>query len=161
MEVQYDSYNGLCDLLIDFHEVLTVRSALCQTLFREPEVQSTFMSLIQQAIDPIKCEYNPEQLTYTIKVKKTSVKRMPNYRPEVSFYYNIVCSIMQQILTIYKDQVIQIFMRFPQILNIAQSNDSDYMRAYSIYNKLISNQYQLCNLVNVQCISDGVIQIIM
>lgn len=142
----------------DLHTILTVRNILSRTLFRRSDVQNKFMQLLYTYIDILKCEYSPEQLTYTIKVKKTSVKRMPNYRPEVSFYYNIIGNIMRDLLTQFKDIVVDLFQ-----IHIFGANKNAYIDAYNLYNMIVSDQsrFNLANLANVQCISDNIIQIIM
>lgn len=147
----------------NIHTMLVVRAMLSQTLFRDPEIQNKFMDLIQSNIETLRCEYNPEQITYTVRVKKTSVRKYPDYRPEACFYYNIIGELIRQLLTLYKDKTISCIMRYQSYLNDICPDNANipYIAAYSIYNEIMSNPTIICNLADIQCISDNIIQIIM
>lgn len=146
----YD-YNG--NILQD---VLRVREALIKYGFWDQPTVDRFITLFQQFVECLKCDYDPNTFTISFKIKKTAVKKIPNYRPEVYFYYSILGSVMMLILKENKERVIRCLQNYIQ--NCPSLGGKS---VYDIYFTMITNTTYLYNLANVQCIMDNLVQVIL
>ena len=146
----YD-YNG--NILQD---VLRVREALIKYGFWDQTTVDRFITLFQQFVECLKCDYDPNTFTIRIKKKKTAVKKIPNYRPEVYFYYSILGSVMMLILKENKERVIRCLQNYIQNCPSLEGKS-----VYDIYFTMITNTTYLYNLANVQCIMDNLVQVIL
>lgn len=138
-------------------DVLHVREALIKNNFWDQETVARFIELFQGYIECIKYDYDPASFTISLRIKKTAVRKIPNYRAEVQFYYNIIGQIMMVILKDYKDKIIKCLMSYFNPNN----DDITYQSVYNTYFTMTTNPTYLYNLANVQCIMDNVVQIIL
>lgn len=143
-----------------FHKILLVRNILAKYFFKRPEVQESFIRLLESNLDVIKCEYIPEQQMYVVKIKKTSIRKMPNYRPEASFYYNILGDIVRNLLAMHKTLVLTCFSTEIDKIASLYPNEFIIRVPYLLYDDIMLNHIVLSNLMNIQCVSDNIIQII-
>jgi len=134
-----------------FENVLKVREAMLREGFWDQETVNRFAVLFQQFIDIIKYDYDPITNSILFKIKKTTVKKMPNYRAEAMFYYNAVGNAIMILLKEYKDKIIFCLGRyFDKETNI-----------YELYSDIVSNSMYMYNLTNVQCIYDNIVQVVL
>ena len=131
--------------------VLIVRESLLKGGFWDQETINRFVTLFSQFIDILEYKYDPATFTINCKVRKTTVKKMPNYRAESIFYYNSVGNAMMILLKEFKDRVIKC------LINTFGNSEL----SYEIYFNIITNAAYTYNLTNVQCISDSIVQIIL
>lgn len=134
-----------------FDNVLKTREALLRGNFWDQNIVNRFIELFSQFIDILKADYDPITFSINIKIKKTTVKKMPNYRAESIFYYNAVGNAMMILLKEQKDRVIDCLAKQ---FNISAS-------VYDLYFCIINDVTYVYNLTNVQCISDNIVQIVL
>ena len=137
--------------------VLRVREALLIGGFWDQATVDRFMQLFQQFVEILKYDYDPTGCTINIKIKKTAVRKLNNYAPEASFYYNILGNVMMLILKENKEKVIRCISNYLNSTNWSWTDGS----VYDIYFSIIADPTYLYNLANVQCIMDNTIQIIL
>lgn len=137
-----------------FDNVLKLREILIRENFWDQNTVNRFIEIFQQFIDILKADFDPIGYTINIKIKKTTVKKMPNYRAESIFYYNAIGNTMMILIKENKDRIIACLSNY-------YGNTLDIASIYEIYFSFIANVSHLYNLTNVQCISDNIVQIIL
>lgn len=142
--------------LFILNEVLRVREALVKYGFWNQATVDRFVTLFQQYVECLKYEFDPRTNTISLKIKKTAVRKIPNYRPEVHFYYNIIGNVMMTMLKENKQQVICCLQNY-----IQSCPDMTGKSVYNIYFAMITDPTYLYNMANVQCIMDNIVQVIL
>lgn len=138
------------------NDVLKVREALVKNGFWDHAIIDRFVVLFQQFVECLKYEYDPNSFTINLKIKKTAVRKIPNYRPEAYFYYNIIGNIMAIILKENKEKVIYCLQSYMQSCPALAGKS-----VYDIYFAIITNPMYLYNMASVQCIMDNIVQVIL
>ena len=158
--VNYSSFNmiHLYDCTRDSSVI--IRSILASTLFRDSNFQNQFMELFNKVFQCVKFNYDSLTSTYTFRIKKTSVKKIPNYNSTSNFYYPFVAGILATMIKNYKNSIVEMMITDRNIISYIPKNGiSVYEFCFNTITVLASNQGLLSCLFDIQCISDNIVQI--
>lgn len=144
---------------VDKHAIDKIRFVLAGSLFRREDFICNFVKKLSQSLPMLKYEYDPAQLTYTIRLKKTAVKKLPNYNASASYYYNIVADVVHGILSEYKSAILESLV--VPVVCYKDINASTPIIVVNTYYELINVPAYSYHLFNVQIISDNIIQIVL
>lgn len=145
-------------------ELYALRSIFRPIIFGQPNSQEEFIRLIEANIDILKYEYDSVHWSYTIKIRKTSIKRLPNFKAEGYFYYNIIGKIISQMICNHRTELVDTLMAmddrvFSSTIGFRYPADvSKYSAAYDLVHRLVQNPNNI-SLISLQCIGDNIIQI--
>lgn len=132
--------------------VYKVRFFLYSTIYNNAntgETQNilTLKQFIQEAIPCLQIEYIPNEMCFSLKIKKTALKKNSNFEHISTFYYQIMTNVLSR------------FFRHPPIqcvltncMRAIYGSDAD-----KIFNFICGNA--AVNFCNVQCYGDNIVKI--
>lgn len=133
-------------------ELIAARHVLFTHLYCNPECINTLTELIKSHIDTLDISFDQNDYTFTVNVKKTSMKKMygSKFSHDAIFYYEFIDKIFRDFLNIYKNDVINAFKDcdFPEVPEYA----FDHITLGPPYPTL-------ANLCHVTCLSDKILVI--
>lgn len=139
-----------------YHMILRLRERLLALNFwNEARVAEFINELGLAGISILKYQYDRLTGTITIKVRKSIMKKAQDFRTESLFYYPFVTNAIFSFFSKNKEVMVP-------YLKDCISPDKYYAPGceYQFYNALMAAPSIYNNLVNVQCIGDGTIQIV-
>ncbi len=146
-------------------ELYSLRSAFRPIIFGQPTSQDEFIRLIEENIGILKYEYDSIHGIYSIKIRKTSIKKLPNFKAEGYFYYNIIGKIIAQMIINHRCELVSALMEmddkvFSSTVGYRYSPEiSKYEASYDLVHRLSQNPNNIISLISLQCIGDNIIQI--
>ena len=139
----------------EWTRVLQIRQALLQNGFWNTETINTIITSIDACIGVIKFDYDHLRNCITIQIRKTLLKKN-GMTHDVLSYYPLVSSIMTNIMVMYKKSILACLANYFGISNINNCKE-----LFDLYNWMLSDSACISNLVNIQCVGDNVVQIIL
>ena len=135
------------------NQILHIREALTRGGFWDQETINRFVELFSKTIKitSFEVDLTSQSIFIHINSKKSVLNKLQNYRAESMYFYSIIGNVMLQLIPMYKNKFIDcIYYNYG--LTMVQINE--------LYNQIVTDQFCLCNLFNVQLISDSIVQII-
>lgn len=139
----------------EWTRVLLIRQALLQSGFWKTEPIQDIINQIDACIGVIKFDYDHINNCITVQVRKTMLKKN-NMEHNVLYYYPLISYIMNSIMIKYKPSILSCLANYFSIQNINNTRE-----LFDLYNWITSGSSCLSNLVNVQCVGDNIIQIVL
>lgn len=134
----------------DMNNVMRIRCALFNAFYSNEVMINTLQDTITQYIECLSIDYDNTKYAFTLKIKKTAMRRMHNrFIHQPSFYYPIISNIFLNFISNYR------LLLANTIKNDGKSKDP--AEAYDIVNELIANPSSLSLLAHVSCISDNIV----
>ncbi len=130
--------------LLDAH---TIRHILFTEYYSNRSFIDELSDLIKSNIQVINIDYDELRYSFTIRIKKTTMRKMQGFKQDSTFYYRIIPNIFYEFI---------------------KNHESDFInslrnRGYEDPVKTINNLYENKNIMNtlcfITCISDNVIMI--
>lgn len=133
----------------DLTSTNSIRYALFTNLYSDPSCIQNLCDIISKYIDNLGIDFDPSNYMITVKIKKTSIRKMYGtkfiHRPE--FYYQFIPMIFGEFFNNHKDKIIAIL-------------SANYPNPYDIFNKFISDSnVSMPTMCHITCLFDNVITI--
>lgn len=135
-----------------------IRSVLSNTLFRDPSFQLAFTAEFDKKFPSVKCTYDTEHNFYLFRIKKTSIKKIPDYEFTSSFYCTYVSSILKDMISMNKDYVLNLF-RQSNISTYCPAGKSVLEFCHETFMSLVSNEVYLGLLFDVLCFAGNTVEV--
>ena len=132
----------------DFHRLRTI---LFQYFYPRNDVISILTGIIAKNIECINIEYDSYSYTFTLKVKKTEMKKpsRPRFVHCPVYYNKYISSIYHEFLSAISGELSQLFSA------MRKTDPTDDMNV----SKFLAEPESLCNLCIVTCMSDNIVMI--
>lgn len=129
-------------------EINNIRYILHSKFYSNEKYIDELKKIIENNIDCLSIDFAPANYSFTIKIKKTSMKKNSSFKNNPEYYYHdIIRSIFKVFL--YENRI-----------DISKYMSSSIMMSNSESSALIANiinSPMLSNLCKISCISDNVI----
>lgn len=129
--------------LVDIHNL---RYLLFSHLYSNPAFIQNLTDIISRNIECLSVEYSPSKYMFTIKIKKTSMRKFHGFDHNPNFYYQLIPNIFLEFIKT-NEQIILECLR------------ERYDNPIDIINQLYANPYILSNICQVSCIADNILVI--
>ena len=91
-----DVHYGVCEDVIDIYNI---KLLFHKYIYSDRKYVDILMNIISRYIDLLVIDYNESTKTVSIKIKKTSMKKLPSFRHCIDFYYNSFSHIFSSFFT--------------------------------------------------------------
>lgn len=99
----------------ELSNINNIRYILFTNFYSNPMYIESLKSIITKHIDCLSIDYDPVRYTFTIKIKKTSMRKVNGFSHESIFYHNIISSIFEEFLKTHERDVLNILScRYPE-----------------------------------------------
>lgn len=127
--------------LVDIHNI---RYLLFSHLYSNPVFIQNLTDIISRNIECLSVEYSPSKYTFTIKIKKTSMRKFHGFDHNPNFYYQLIPNIFLEFIKTNEQMVLECLRE-------------RYDNPIDIINQLYANPYILSNICQVSCIADNIL----
>lgn len=140
-------------MIIDKHSYETdltlvneIRYILFTKVYNDITSIKSLTDVISHSIDCLSIEYDHMSYTFTIKIKKTSMRKIHGFNHNPNFYYAVVSDIFKLFLDMNENTIVDaLSVKFTDPI--------------AIFVNLLHSPSKLSNLCHVSCISDNIIVI--
>lgn len=139
MYINNTSYN------VDLHLVQSIRYCLLSKY--DLNHISILEEYIKKYIPNTEIVYNSLTKSFTIKIRKTSIKKIKGYKNNVQFYYYLIGEAFNDFFKEQKEEIIKLLY------------DSFGDSAFYALNTCINNPKFMYNLFNAYCLADNILEI--
>lgn len=129
----------------DLTDLNAIRTILCTHFYSNPLYLTELQNLIAGNLETLNIEYNPNEFSIYVRIKKTAMKKFYRFRHNPDFYYHITPQIFASFIGNHKYEIVSL-LNNTGILNADQSVDN-----------LLINKQRLSNLCHITCIADNII----
>lgn len=130
-------------------DVNTVRYLLCTNFYCNHSMIDSLKEIIYRNIDCLGIEFSVLDYSYTVKIKKTAMRKLNGFDHTPSYYYQtIIPRIFKEYLSTHEQAVIQ------AIRHAHPDKDPHRVLQY-----IYTNEAIMANLCHVTCISDNTLVI--
>jgi len=127
-----------------------IRYILFKYFYSNPVYIEQLNQIINRNIDCLSVEYDNLAYTFTIKIKKTSMRKIRGFNHDSMFYYHLIPGI-------FKEFVDANIVPIRQYLKERVGNDEVAISQY--INNLYSDIYCLNNICGISCLGDNILLI--
>lgn len=131
----------------DLTDIQNIRYLLFLNLYGNKVYTDMLLNIISRHIDCLSIDYSPNEYTFTIKIKKTTMRKYHGFDHNPNYYYNTIHNIFKEFIN-QNSSVIE---------DILRSNN--YSNPKEIINKFNNGIYCIENLCHVSCIADNILVI--
>lgn len=124
-----------------------IRLMLHNTLYMNNEFFVELIKKLNRRIDTLQVSYDISTFSITIKIKKTTMKKVTNFEHNVLFYYGLITDAIREILS--ENQAF--------VINCLRTAYGD--KAIDIFFIIMQNPGLISLIYNATCISDNIINI--
>lgn len=128
----------------DMLDVHNIRYLLFRYLYGDMSYIQNLSSIIERHIECLNNDYSAAFYTFTIKIKKTAMRKFPGFEHNPNFYYQIISNIFKEFLQSNQNIVIEILK-------------TKYQEPEAVLNNLYNNYTLMANLCHVSCLADNVL----
>lgn len=128
----------------DLIDINRLRYLLFTNFYGKMEYIQKLTEIINKNIDCLGIDYCSRNYTFTVKIKKTAMRKQHKFRHNPGFYYQIIPNIFSEFIKMNEQDVISVL-------------GTVYDDPYTVVQYLYNNPMMLCNLCYVSCISDNII----
>lgn len=126
-------------------DIQNIRYLLFTNLYGNEAFINSLTGIITKHIDCLNVNYSATDFTYTIKIKKTAMRKNHGFDHNPRYYYQIIPNIFREFFQINQTAILSVLSQ-------------KYANAQEIINSLItSNFYCLANLCQISCIDDNIL----
>lgn len=125
-------------------DIDNMRYILNNTLYRDMAAIECLKQIICKYIDCLGIEFSPSEFSFTIKIKKTSMRKISGFKHMPDYYYQTIPSIFKEFISSHEQ-------------NVLQGLRTIYQDPYSALQYYYNNLSILANLCHLTCISDNII----
>ena len=126
-------------------DIQNIRYLLFTNLYGNEAYINSLTGIISKHIDCLNIEYSPITYTYTIKIKKTAMRKNHGFDHNPNYYYQIIPNIFREFLQTNQTAIMSVLSQ-------------KYANCQDIMNSLIySDYYCIANLCQVSCIADNIL----
>lgn len=130
----------------DLVDVNNVRYLLFTNLYSDANALAGLAEIISKHIECLSIDYNASTYTFTIKIKKTAMRRLHGFKHDPNFYYQAIPDIFFDFITANQEKVLKALA-------------CTYANPTEVLNSIYVNKFIMANLCHVSCISDNIIVI--
>lgn len=130
------------DMLVDTNNI---RYALCIGLYNSPSCIDSIKEIISRYIECNNIEFDPSNYSFSIKIKKTAMRKNRDFRHNPEFYYPIASNIFREFISNNSQAVID------SLSSIYGGN------AAAVLDTIKNNHNVIANLCYLTCISDNIV----
>lgn len=135
------------DYRTDMVDIQSLRYLLFLNLYGSEVIIESLSNIISKHIDCLNIEYCPSSYTFTIKIKKTAMRKYHGFDHDPKYYYTIIPSIFKEFIQTNANYVSKALEAKYPIREIPL-----------IMDKLINSDYYcLANMCHISCIADNIL----
>ncbi len=125
-------------------DIQNIRYLLFLNLYGNEAYINLLSEIIAKHIDCLSIDYNSNNYTFTIKIKKTAMRKYHGFNHNPNYYYQIIHNIFKEFISNNLDIISYILK-------------SKYSNPQEIINKFNAGVYCIENLCYVSCIADNIL----
>lgn len=132
---------------IDLSMINNIRHLIFTNLYSDTRYIQNLIDIISKHIEILGAEFNPNNYTITVNVKKTSIRKMygARFKHEPNFYYQFISNIFAEFFNTNRDRIIEVLAGM-------------YQDPYIVFNQIVTGP-MIGNLCHVTCLSDKILVI--
>ena len=138
MFINNNSYNT------DLKEINSLRYVFSMNYIRQNSYTDELCAIIGKHIESLSVDFDIISHRFAIKIKKTTMKRIPGFIHDPNFYYSKVADIFYEFIWSNKDEI------YNDLISIG-ANPED------IFKSIEANRNILANICYISCIEDNII----
>lgn len=139
MYIENKNYNT--DLL----DVYTIRHILFTEFYNNKSYIDELSNIIRHNIELINIDYDELNYSFTIRIKKTTMRKIQGFKQDSTFYYQIIPNIFYSFIKNHENDIINV---------LENRGCTDPAK---IINELYNNKSIMNALCFITCISDNII----
>ena len=128
----------------DLIDINKIRYILFDAFYKNFAYMQNLTDIISKHIDCLSIDYSGSSYTYTIKIKKTAMRRYHGFKHDPIFYYSRIADIFKEFI---------ISNEYEVALNMMKH----YEKPYEVLHYLYDNPALLANLCHISCIADNIL----
>ena len=128
----------------DLTDIQNIRYLLFLNLYGNEAYINSLSEIIAKHIDCLSIDYNNYTYTFTIKIKKTAMRKYHNFDHSPNYYYQIIHNIFKEFIN-------------NNIYIISNILKSKFSNPQEVIDKFNSELYCIENLCHVSCIADNIL----
>lgn len=127
----------------DLVTVADIRYLLFTNFYSNPLYIESLRNIICRHIECLNIEYDPIRYTFTIKIKKTSMRKLNGFNHESNFYHTIIGQIFYEFINTHQTDVIRVL-------------GQKYENPIKVLERIVNTPI-MANLCLVSCFADNII----
>lgn len=139
--------------------IAVLHNTLANTIFQMDNFKTIFFNGFNEAIRLAISKYTITDglpTTYTLKLKKTIIKKLPKWEHTSYYYLTIAERVIANIILLSKNTVMNAMMKqLPDTVYMFQK----YKLCHDTIQTVLNNPSALAPCINVRCIADNIIEI--
>lgn len=124
--------------------VNNIRYLFFTNLYCDNSIIKKLTDVISKHIECLSIEYSYTRYTFTIKIKKTAMRRIYGFKQDPNFYYKKIPDIFTEFIKTNEDSVLSALSK-------------SYENPHEILSYLYNNPNIMSNLCIVSCIADNIV----
>lgn len=129
--------------MVDIHNI---RYLLFKNLYGDNAFIQSLTDAIARNIECLSIDYSASTYTFTIKIKKTAMRKVYGFDHDPNFYYQIVSNIFKEFIQYNEPAVCTVLGEI-------------YPNPKEVLNYLYINYLNMANLCHASCIADNILVI--
>lgn len=129
--------------MVDIHNI---RYLLFKNLYGNGAFIMSLTDIIARNIECLGIDYSASTYTFTIKIKKTAMRKIYGFEHNPNFYYQIISNIFKEFIQ-------------QNELAVRMALAEKYYNPKEILDNLYVNYLNMANLCHVSCIADNILVI--
>ena len=128
----------------DLIDINKIRYILFENFYSNFAYLQNLTDLISKHIECLSIDYSSTTFTYTIKIKKTAMRRLYGFKHDPIFYHAKIADIFKEFILSNEYEVALLMMK-------------QYDAPYDVLRYLYDNPALLANLCHISCIADNIL----
>lgn len=130
----------------DIIDINKIRYILFENFYSNFDYIKVLTDIISRYIECLSIDYSTTTFTYTIKIKKTAMRRLHGFVHDPIFYHSKVADIFREFIHANEYEISLVMMK-------------QYEEPLKVLNYIYNNPVLLANLCHVSCIADNILVI--
>lgn len=132
----------------DLGTINHIRCILFSNFYNDPNKIESLKEIISRNIECLGIEFSPAEFAFTIRIKKTAMRKLKGFDHNPNYYYQTVSKIFSEFISAHEYNILM-------GLKITHPDNDPHQMLQYIYN----NRSIMANLCYVTCISDNTLVI--
>lgn len=127
-------------------DINKIRYLLFTNFYNNSMYIEQLKEIINRHIECISVEYSSSDYTFTIKIKKTAMRKLPGFVHNPNYYYHTIPNIFKEFISNNKQSILH-------VLRMMYNDPSQVLE------QIYDNHFIMANLCHTTCIADNIVVI--